>query len=382
MMIEDTFPIRKLNDYILHLKQLNENLTSEILINKKELEIKSNENDLNIQRFLNYIEEQATTIENIKSETRELRNRNNCLISDNQSAFNEISLLQTVVAQKQVLIDSCLNQKVQRKIEKMKRQSLLVEETEQEKVLMQLTIRRQGTEIQHLITQIHDLEYSVKTLKGKIKLNSEANKSQSNLNRHLENAGQITLAKGSNFKKKTPSITILGQESPKARTHTDFYNEQESVSEEFTESVYSLFKNKTEEKNALFFTDDEFGDQKDFLNSLDFQNIPIFDLTEHGFEKSVQKSANSVKKSQKKLKKSEKSTEKISKRKLENTPIKNIENVLDEKNSLKEDGLNGKNETKKLTIVLKFKSIIFAILFIFLKFTRFFIFQKKEKNHK
>ena len=261
MMIEDTFPIRKLNDYILHLKQLNENLTSEIFLKQKEIEIKSNENDLNIQRFLNYIEEQATTIEIIKTETTDLRIRNNCLISDNENAFNEISLLQTVIAKKQVLIDSFLNQKVQRKTEKMKQQSMLAEETEQEKVLMQLTIRRQGTEIQHLIAQIHDLEYSVKTLKGKIKLNSEVNKSQSNLNRHLENTRLVTLAKGFNLKKKTPSITSLGQESPKARIPTDFNNEPESINEEFTESVYSLFKNETEEKNALFFTDDEFGDQ-------------------------------------------------------------------------------------------------------------------------
>lgn len=288
--MDDSIQIRQLNDYIVFLRQENETLNEEIASLREAQKSHAEELDAVTQKFLNFIEEQTITIENQRSDIADLRARNSRLIAENQNFISEMSVLQSVITSKQSTIDSLNTQRLKKKQEKRARQDLLVEELEQDKALLQSSNRQQLKEIQHLRTQLQALEYTVKTLRGKLKLNFQMNRSHSNLsvNSSVNATQPLPLSKAAKLTANMNRLLVT-QSKRNARTFLEIEQHSKSESEEARETLYSLLRRETEDRKEHGITDDEQGDGKEYLKSLDFQNFPILEENDEKMDTSRDK---------------------------------------------------------------------------------------------
>lgn len=292
--MDESIQMRRLNDYVVYLKQENETLSEELshlrLLNDNHTE----DMEATTDKFLGFIEEQTATVQNHASEIKDLRAANSRLIADNQETMSEVTVLSTLLAQKQAVIDTLNVQKAKKKREKKEKVTQLMDELEQDKVILQLSVRQQLSEIQHLRTQVHNLEYTVKTLKGKINLNSDMNKSLNSLNCNKTNALEAThllrISKGSGFKKKPRFRSTFDKGQVVAKTAMEIDEDVKSESEDCKLSVISVCRKEIEDKQAQLFTDDEYLEPKDYLQSLDFRNFPIWEHNDERLETSAGRS--------------------------------------------------------------------------------------------
>jgi hypothetical protein len=288
--MEESIQIRRLNDYIVYLKQENETLSEELTHLRAISSTHVEELEATSTKFLCFIDEQQATIESQASEIKDLRATNSRLITDNQGTISELSMLQTLLVQKQTTIDSLNQQRSKKKQEKRERASLMMEEMEQDKVILQMSVRQHLAEVQHLRAQVQNLEYTVKTLKGKIKLNSDMNKSLNSLNCNKTGALDAThllrLVKGSGFKKKPRFRATVDKGVAVTKTSMEIDADLKSESEDCKLSVIETSKKEPGDKHGQLFTDDEYLDPKEYLHSLDFRNIPIWEHTDERLDTS------------------------------------------------------------------------------------------------